>query len=683
MRKIKKFAIALSAVACLSLGTVATTQLSASAEAETPAYTADSLEMLQAASIRKDSANHGIRFATVIGNNKFAEIAADDELTTLIMPENVLIAAGKTAADLKADATFKVGDVVVEPVKLTYNGDASTLKVDEEKFPNCKLFCAVLNLAELQLDPAVYLNSNIVAHSYVKKADGTVQEIGTANRAPALVAANALDANETDASGTLDTYVAELEINDFAAETNYVQGDAATLAATTNVEGVKVSYDVEWPLELNGNEITAVKYGDATVTASIAGGKITATQKVSVVNNAVARSAEGVAPEGNLTFNAYNVTGVKFNDTDLEASEYTYENNVVTVSASALYAKTTEEVNTITLVSETSGNATVVVKFMDTYSVDFTEGDYKALVGNNVAGNTYFYGSTQFLDGDIYYTWNLGSELTSGPFYFSNTTGNWLDKVRADDTVESISFDVKAGDEGKTPTVAKFAWSGYDVNSVAGENGWVTFTVPRAKLTNDEYWIEIWYNAEKTENPTCLYFDNFRVNYKAPVDPYLADFEDGHEYWVMANNDDGINYGSYDLATIDGNQCLKWTNKKTDAATLYFTDKTDNWLSKVRADDTVEAIHFDVKAGDAGKTPTVAYFCQWKEPRYYAIAEAGEDGWVTFTIPRTYLKDMSNANEYWMRLCYDEDAANVNRNNMTDIPTVLYFDNFRVSYVQA
>ncbi len=472
-----------------------------------------------------------------------------------------------------------------------------------------------------------------------------------------------------------------------------MQLSAAVLPENATDKKVKwLSSDMSGVTVDDSGFITAKKEGIFTVTAfSVSGENAEDSVEVNVIGKRATLKREDGTAEGDFTLTAYGVNEVKFNGTALAANEYTYENNVLTIAASLLAAKTEEEMNTLTVISAENGDVDVPVQFYDHYYEDFSKGANTALVGSNVAGNTYFTSTVVSLDGNDCLKWSKNSTATEPSFYFSNTTGNWIDKVRADSTIESISFDVKAGDAGKVPAVAFFCqWRDQNyVSGVVGNDGWVTFTIPASdynssyKISTGEYWMKIWYNEEKTDVPTILYYDNFRVNYAEPKDPYLADFEGGMEYSVTANNDNGLNYASYALATIDGNQCLKWTNKKTDAATLYFTDKADNWLSKVRADDTVEAIHFDVKAGDAGKTPTVAYFCQWKEPRYYAIAEAGENGWVTFTIPRTYLKDMSNANEYWMRLCYDEDAANVDRNNMTDIPTALYFDNFRVSYVQA
>ncbi len=337
MRKIKKFAIALSAVACLGLGAVATTQLGgAEAKAEN-AYSASSLEMLQTASIRKD-AKHGIRFGTVIGNNKWADFGEAYELTTLIIPENVLTAAEKTVDDLKAGATFEIGGVDVSPIAITYNGDESTLMVDAEKYPDCKVFCAVLNLSELSLDPEVYLNSNIVAHTYVKKADNTVIEIGTAKRAPALVAANALDAGEADATNTLDAYVAELAISGLAEKFNVGEGDEATLSAAANLEGVKVSYATTGGVSVEGATLTANEAGAATVTASIAGGKISVTQDISVVGDESTFRSDRYTPKGNFEFTVYGASEVLFNGTALNASDYTISGDTVTVSKAALSA---------------------------------------------------------------------------------------------------------------------------------------------------------------------------------------------------------------------------------------------------------------------------------------------------------------------------------------------------------
>ncbi len=159
-------------------------------------------------------------------------------------------------------------------------------------------------------------------------------------------------------------------------------------------------------------------------------------------------------------------------------------------------------------------------------------------------------------------------------------------------------------------------------------------------------------------------------------DPYLVDFEKGANTALVGDNVAGKSYFYGSVQTVDGNACYCWNrNADKTEGTFYFSNTAaGNWLDNVRADDTVDSISFDVKAGakDAGKTPTTVYFCQWKAPKYYAKGVEKGNGWVTFTIPKTYLKDMGNSGEYWMKIWYDEA--------MTDAPTALYFDNFRVNY---
>ncbi len=174
-------------------------------------------------------------------------------------------------------------------------------------------------------------------------------------------------------------------------------------------------------------------------------------------------------------------------------------------------------IRTISVVSEIETAPT------DPYGVNFYNGANTALVGDNAAGKSYFTSSVVTLDGNKCLKWNKNTDASEPSFYFSNTaTGNWLDSVRADDTIESFSFDVKAGDAGKTPTIAFFCQWGSDKNYVTGVdkgNGWVTFTIPATdyynedKFSEGEYWMKVWYNAEMTDVPTSLYFDNFRVNY--------------------------------------------------------------------------------------------------------------------------------------------------------------------------
>ncbi len=197
--------------------------------------------------------------------------------------------------------------------------------------------------------------------------------------------------------------------------------------------------------------------------------------------------------------------------------------------------------------------------------------------------------------------------------------------------------------------------------------------------------------VEKTSNTEDQLWTSFDIHDRfitvveeieeAPTDPYGVNFYNGANTALVGSNADGNSYFSGTVVTLNGNNCYKWTkNTSATKPSFYFSNSEGNWLDSVRADDTIESISFDVKAGDEGKTPTVVYFCQWKTPRYYAIAEAGENGWVTFTIPKTYLKDMGNSSEYWMYVVYDEDAENVTKDNMQDYPTCLYFDNFRVTY---
>ncbi len=346
----KKICVVLAVLAALCFGMMALlTFTPAEASAAVEGYTTTDFKMLDKGSIRKNADSNGIRFATFIGEESAQasyDFETEYELGTLFLPK----AAMEAGDELTIDGTYKNG---VKAIAAVFDGDMTNLTSDGT-YTDGKLFNAVLELSDFTGN-ANALNGKIVARTYVKKlADGSISYCDAVERAPAYVAAMAIEASEEDTNNTLSTYVQHVEIvapdvinvGSWGALSTW--GQATKLDLATNVEGINVTYAAKkglistpgayagsavqvdliklYDADEDGavNDIIGLNEGDCFVTAKFAG----KTQDIPVTVSLpqVAFFGKTYVPSGNFTIRAANVATVKYEGATLVAgTDYTYD----------------------------------------------------------------------------------------------------------------------------------------------------------------------------------------------------------------------------------------------------------------------------------------------------------------------------------------------------------------------
>ncbi len=348
----KKVGIVLSAAACLCVGAVATSQLSAdkvtASAAVEPGFTTTTVQMLNKGSIRMDATRHGIRFATFIGNDvDLASTYGENyKIGTLFIPEGILDAAEKTVEDLEADASFVIGGEEYFPAKAITDGATATLTTDPN-YEGGQLFCAVLDLSDLDMTEADFLNTKIVARTFIQKNDGSyVYNFGSAERSPAGVAATMLDSyavsGESDDSGTLVTYVDKLYFTNTRNQINVEIGQdvagpvpcADDVPFTYEIGKSKVyrtdkvancgDNTVRVLAQQNGDKIQGLRQGRTEMKATAAGGLVESINTiVNVSEPMVTFNAPNYTPEGNFVFACAPGTLSFEGETLVEDTDYT------------------------------------------------------------------------------------------------------------------------------------------------------------------------------------------------------------------------------------------------------------------------------------------------------------------------------------------------------------------------
>ncbi len=336
----KKLCLILSVLAVLCFGIMAlVTFAPVQASAAVEGFTTTDFKMLDKGSIRKDVANNGIRFATFIGDESQQasyNYETDYELGTLFMPKALL---GNEALEL--DKTYGGKS----PAKVEFDGDMTKLTTDAT-YTGGKLFNAVLDLSAYTAN-ADALNGVMVARTYVKKlSDNSVTYCDAVERAPAYVAAMAIEANEEDTNNTLATYVGKVEI---VAPANFNLGawSEAVEGPKTNVEGIPVTYSVSKGkptqyglfggsmLETDLAKVTddgkleGLGEGDITLTVSALKGALTKAVPTTVTFPQVAwYGGEFNAADNYFTIKCKNVKDVKVNGVTLDKAKWTYTETV-------------------------------------------------------------------------------------------------------------------------------------------------------------------------------------------------------------------------------------------------------------------------------------------------------------------------------------------------------------------
>ncbi len=341
----KKLCMALSVAACLCAGVAvnanfapAKVETAAAAEAQAAnRYADDAVTLVDGASIRLDSQMSGIRFAVFMGDSATdLPYGSGKTLGVMIIPE-VCLAEGETLEYGKATSKGYSAQTV------EFDGNETRLADGEEKdgLANGRLFNAVLNLTGKD---ANYINNKYVARAYVLNSAGEVEKyLGEQiSRAPAFVAAEAREVDTVDPDKVLLKYLEYVDIT-----TDYVnvkKGETATYSATTNVEGIKISY----------SEVV-----DGKVTASFGKGAESKEIGVAELDNQHTFKNAYYTPEDAFKFDAYEVNEVKLgDDTLVEGTDYTYENNVLSVNKSLVVDADKE----LKVVSATAGDVTVALK---------------------------------------------------------------------------------------------------------------------------------------------------------------------------------------------------------------------------------------------------------------------------------------------------------------------------------
>ncbi len=335
-----KLCLILSVLACLCFGIVALVQLTpTNVSAQVEGYTTTDFKMIDKASVRLDAEKNGIRFATFIGDESAEasyDFVNDYELGTLFMPKSLL---GEESLELDKDYEGKLPSVAV------FDGNVDNLTTDLT-YTGGKLFNAVINLTNYT-DVEAALNGVMVARTYIKDlATSQVTYLEAVEKAPAYVAAIAIDNEEDDFTGTLTSYVQHVEI---VAPANFNLGawGEAVEGPKTNVEGIPVVYafsqgkptqaglfggsmlETDLAKVTADNKLEGLGEGDCELTVSAAGGEIVAAVPVTVSFPQVAWFGGEFSPAENyFTIRAKNVASIKFGDQTIDASKWTYTETV-------------------------------------------------------------------------------------------------------------------------------------------------------------------------------------------------------------------------------------------------------------------------------------------------------------------------------------------------------------------
>ncbi len=336
----KKLCMALSVAACLCVGVAVnanyapkTAETVAVAAAEATTYNADEFKFVEGASIRKDAALNGIRFSVFVGNQSAQADASywtDAEMGVMFIPAKALGESDKLEVD-----TASYGDYEVAVAK--FDGNVERLKEDS-RFPNGKLFNAVLNLTEEA--NAAYRTEALVARAYYTK-NGVTTYFDQIKRAPAYVANEAI-VKDGETDEVVKSYLEGVVIT--ANDVNVKKGGDYK-KATTNVYGLVPTYSA---------------LADGKVTASIAKGYKSVEFNVAELQDQRTFYNKYYTPADSFTYDLYGeLNAVKFNGVALNDSDYTYENNVLSVKKSVALG----DVKDADLTVETScGNVDVNLK---------------------------------------------------------------------------------------------------------------------------------------------------------------------------------------------------------------------------------------------------------------------------------------------------------------------------------
>ncbi len=374
----KRICIILSAIVCFCMGAVALMHITTGtvdASAAVAGFSSTDFKMLDKGSVRKNAEQNGIRFATFIGDNAAqadAEYWDSYEMGTLFIPKKAM-AEGQ---ELTIDGTYSG----VKPITAVFDGNVNNLTTDNT-YTGGKLFNAVLELTDFTAN-ATALNGSIVARTYVKnKSTNQVAYLDAVERAPAYVAAKALDAGEEDTNGVLTTYVSKLTVKGIFTSKNLVNNENLPLEWTTNVDGLGLNYSTDLG-EIIGNQyIPTQDKGIATITATVAGGKIKKTFKVAIFNSSVKLNrqyyaekdaneieiTDGVTVHRNSTtemvdFDVMKLGSIIYNGkTLLEGYDYVKGTNSVSIEKAVL-TSTTALNNSLVFKCSNAGDISINVK---------------------------------------------------------------------------------------------------------------------------------------------------------------------------------------------------------------------------------------------------------------------------------------------------------------------------------
>ncbi len=379
MKKSNKFCIALSVAACLCAGVAVGAQYSAkdaapiTASADAQTYEATEIKMFDKGSIRTVG-NAGIRFSTFIGDDYLTNNTAQDsqnpivEIGTLFLPATAL-----NGEETELVVGGKYTSHRVEPAVAKCTNLDMLVLTEMDGYDNGKFFNAVLNLTDLNgVNRAAFYNTDIVARTYVKRYDGTIEYVAnTASRAPAYVAGVLLEDPDNADVQIYNDYVEYVDVDFTNATYNVGQDQTITVTANSNVNNLPVTYTASKGA-FEGNVYDPAGKGTVTLTASVAGGKKTATATLNVIGNERTFYSNYFTPTDDFAFTASNVSEVKVDKGDGEGfqaltinEDWALSTDGITVSKE-VFGEVPE--STLKLIS-TDGNAEVKVK---TYFADTT-----------------------------------------------------------------------------------------------------------------------------------------------------------------------------------------------------------------------------------------------------------------------------------------------------------------------
>ncbi len=336
-------------------------------------------------------------------------IATDKELTWSSSNEDVVtveqdgticgVALGSATITVKNEASGKTAtcEITVGTPVENVTLDQTSINVLATKIVRLS---ATITPSEALIQDVTWTSSN----KRIAEVNAIGDVLGVSEGTVTITATTADGNKVATCEVTVQPYY-KVDFVEFAAEViNLGMGQVETLVPVVTPENAtnkQLSWASSAPdvvtVDANG-KVTANKAGSATITVvSTENVHIKNSVEINVIATQTTFKNEYYTPEGNFTMTAYNVNEVKFNGTALAAGEYTYENDVLSIAKKVLCDKATASANTLTLVSEESGNAEVAITVATAMGTNFQQGE----LGTEIFGYTEGVSGMEIVDGKL------------------------------------------------------------------------------------------------------------------------------------------------------------------------------------------------------------------------------------------------------------------------------------------